>query len=211
MSYLDEIISIGRMYQYGTSIAGDTEDTVGPTTSDKSIWTLIGKTRTSFKRNVKTCCISPSGKRRCTVDVRKLISRSMITNVPLEDKHYSWEQYDISIFCKGFITEADNVIGGAVITRPVTIKQTTGSIARVLVPGTGATTLSIKVNSITFGTIHYPGGTASGVITITNKIELNDGDIINIVSTDTFDSATKDYVITLSGIAQNVILWDSEI
>ena len=135
----------------------------------------------------------------------------MITNVPLEDKHYSWEQYDISIFCKGFITETDNVIGGAVITRPVTIKQTTGSIARVLVPGTRATTLNINVNSVTFGTIHYPGGTASGVVTITNKIELNDGDIINIVSTDTFDSATQDYVITLSGIAQNVILWDSEI
>ena len=211
MSYLDEIIEIGRLYQYSTSIVGDVEDTVGPTTSDKSIWTLIGKTRASFKRNVKTCCISPSGKKRCTVDVRQLISRSMITNVPLEDKHYSWEQYDISIFCKGFITDPDNVMGGAVITRPVVIKQTTGSIARVLVPGTGPTTLNINVNSTTFGTINFPGGTSSGVITITNKIELNDGDVINIVSTNTFDPATQDYVITLSGIAQNVILWDSEI
>lgn len=211
MSYLDEIIEIGRMYQYATSIASDIEDDVGPTTSDKSVWTLIGQTRASFKRNVKTCCISPSGKKRCTVDVRKLISRSMITNVPLDDKHYSWEQYDISIFCKGFITEAENIIGGAVVTRPVVIKQTTGSIARVIVPGTGSTTLNINVNSTTFGTINFPGGTSSGIITIADKIELNDGDIINIVSTDTFDPATQDYVITLSGIAQNVILWDSEI
>lgn len=211
MSYLDEIIEIGRLYQYSTSIVGDIEDTVGPTTSDKSVWTLIGRTRASFKRNVKTCCISPSGKKKCTVDVRKLISRSMITNVPLDAKHYSWEQYDISIFCKGFITEAGNIIGGAVVTRPVIIKQTTGSIARVIMPGTGSTTLNINVNSTTFGTISFPGGTSSGVITIANKIELNDGDIINIVSTGTFDTATQDYMITLSGIAQNVILWDSEI
>lgn len=80
----------------------------------------------------------------------KLISRSMITNVPLDAKHYSCEQYDISIFCKGFITEAGNIIGGAVVTRPVIIKQTTGSIARVIMPGTGSTTLNINVNSTTF-------------------------------------------------------------
>lgn len=52
MSYLDEIIEIGRLYQYSTSIVGDIEDTVGPTTSDKSVWTLIGE-QACFKRNVK--------------------------------------------------------------------------------------------------------------------------------------------------------------
>lgn len=209
MSYLDEIKELNRRYQFTTMIVGDLTDDTHNLDSSKAIWTLTGKTKVAYKRNVRICCFDPSSKNRCVIDIRKLLSGSIIGPGRAKEEDLIWEQYDISIFCKGNITDSENTIGGAIITRPVILKQTSGSMARVIVPGLSATTLQIMVNSAPYGVIHFNGATATGIVTIFRDIEMNDGDVVSIVSTDVFDSDTFDYVITLSGIAQNVKIWDS--
>lgn len=210
MSYIEEILSLNRIYQYSTLIYGDSFSATELDNSDKAIWTKIGGTYATFKRNVEVCCISNKAKSRCLIDLSQLASRLYLESGVGDDKNYSWEQYDIAIFCKGNILNEDNVIGATVITRPVVIKQTTGSLASVLVPGPNTTILNIKVGTVTVGTIFFSPNSSSGVITILKTIELNDGDIINIVSSEVFDPGAEDFAITLSGIAQNVVQWDSK-
>lgn len=209
MSYLSEIVELERDYRYSSLIAEETVTEDEFLNSDRSIWTLGTKATVTFKKDVKPCCFSDSRKTKCSIDLKKAINKILKLNSSTATEVRAWEQYDISIFCKGNILDPDNVIGGAVITRPVTIKQTTGSIARLIVPGTTETILNIRVNNTIYGTILFPAGSSSGVITITSTIEMNDGDILNIVSTNTFDIDAQDYLITLSGIAQNIEVWDT--
>jgi hypothetical protein len=204
MSYLDEIIAIGKDFRNETIVTNN------DSTSLRAIWTYIGNTSVKFKRDVTPCCFSSSSRNKCTIDLKNRLIGYMNPQSENNDKVYSWQQYDISIFCKGSILDPDNVIGGAVITRPVTLKNTSGSIAKVLVVGPSETILNININSVTRGTIVFSPGASSGLISINGVIQLNDGDTISIVSTNTFDGTTEDYMITLSGLAQNVDVWDTQ-
>ena len=209
MSYLDELLALGRSYDNNTVILEDGMTETWMNDSGKNIWTYVGKGTFSYKRTASICCLDKNAVNKCTINRSKLLSASILGIAVESQPHYTWEQYDISIFCKGNILDADNVIGGVVITRPVVIKQTTGSIARVLVPGTSDTILNITVNGVVFGTILYGSGSATGLITLNRTIEVSDGDVIGIVSTNIFDAGMEDYVITLSGLAQNVEIWDT--
>jgi hypothetical protein len=205
MSYLDEIIAIGNNFQYETMVIND------DSTSLRSIWTYVGSSSIKFKRDVIPCCFSSTSKSKCIIDMKNRLLGFTNTQTQSSPKVYSWEKYDISIFCKGTILDSDNVIGGAVITRPVILKNTSGSMARLLVAGASETVLSIRLNSVQRGTITFSPSTLSGIVSFNGSIELNDGDTISIVSTSAFDTIAEDYMITLSGLSQNVDVWDTQI
>lgn len=211
MSYMDEIRAIARPFTGNTIILDDPMNGVGPLSSDKCIWTLVSEGIYSYKRNIQTCCFDTKSSSKCTIDGRASLGTTVLGIIRDQDPQYTWSQYDLSIFAKGKIFDPYNVIGGIVITRPVVIKQTTGSIARIIVPGQAQTLLNIEVNGTIHGTIYYGSGSTTGIITITTTIAVNDGDVISIVSTDMFDEEGEDYTITLSGLAQNVELWDTVI
>ena len=73
MSYLDEIIAIGKDFRNETIVTNN------DSTSLRAIWTYIGNTSVKFKRDVTPCCFSSSSRSKCTIDLKnRLILHSQI-------------------------------------------------------------------------------------------------------------------------------------
>lgn len=195
--YIDEISTIPGQFNGISFLSNEVFTDDDFQSYNFLIWSPILSIPIKYRSKNKVCCMS-NKKNKCIIDY-KSIYKPMIEKASSKTTEYTTEDYDISIFCKGYITDPDNIIGGVVLTRNIVIENGITSAARIMVYGQNETVLNINVNNVNVGTILYGAGSLFGVINIPHKIELTDGDVLTIVSTSIFDSIAEDYTITLSG------------
>ena len=110
--------------------------------------------------------------------------------------------YDIALFVSGTMLNATEVVASFLATRTVSLKQNLpGSLAKAKVAPLSATAYSINVNGTQQGTVNFATGSAVGTITWPNGLNLQAGDLLEIVTPSTVENTIKDVSIALVGAA----------
>ncbi|PBB21131.1 DUF2793 domain-containing protein [Mesorhizobium sp. WSM4313] len=107
--------------------------------------------------------------------------------------------YDVMMFCPG-VTANSAVMTRIVVPRAVTFPSgLSGSYASATVAATAATTLTIKQNGASIGTINFALGATTATFTFASPVTTSAGDVITVTNQATADATLANISITLVG------------
>lgn len=206
MSYYSEIVLLKKNNTGNTFFTFDNFTQVD-ISDENVVWTEVSDINIKIIDNVQKCCINKSSK-SCVTDFNNLYKEKIIKNIATlstGQKTYTTEDYDISLFANGYITEENQLLSAIISTRVIYLENIYTSMAKVLIPGiSDDTELNLNLNGIIIGKIIFLKNNVSGTINIFSRIQVSPGDVLSVTSTDKFDSSCENFTITIVGKSEKV-------